>query len=109
MRNKKIIIICATTCVIFRPYPFRKLPHFSDSSLTWSVKYFMHGRKTLITCDSEALRPNYFAHAGCYSPIQELRLCWPLRFDTPCTWNYYPCHLSIRRDDLRLSSLLAQH
>jgi len=44
----------------------------------------MHGRKTVITTiifgynapfsDSEALRPNYYAHAGCYSPIQELFL-----------------------------------
>ena len=48
--------------------------------------------------DSEALRPYYSAHAGCYSPIQELCLCWPLRLDTPCTWNYYPCHLSSRGD-----------
>src|SRR6218665_895433 len=28
-------------------------------------------------------------------------------FHTPCTWNYYPSHLSMRRDDLRLSCLLA--
>src|SRR6218665_2828035 len=43
-----------------------------------------------------------------YSPIQGLCLCWPLRLETPCTWNYYPCHLSSRRDDLRLSCLLTQ-
>jgi len=31
-------------------------------------------------------------------------------FHTPCTWNYYPSHLSSRRYDLglRLSCLLAQ-
>jgi len=58
--------------------------------------------------ESESLRPNYPAHAGCYSPIQEFCLCWPLRLDTPCTWNYYPCHLSSCRDDLRLSCLLTQ-
>jgi len=29
-------------------------------------------------------------------------------FHTPCTWNYYPSRLSSRRDDLRLSCLLAQ-
>src|SRR6218665_2764398 len=27
---------------------------------------------------------------------------------TLCTWNYYPCHLSSRRVDLRLSCLLTQ-
>ena len=27
---------------------------------------------------------------------------------TPCTWNYYLCHLSSRTDDLRLSCLLTQ-
>jgi len=27
---------------------------------------------------------------------------------TPCTWNYYSCHLSSRRDDLRLFCLQAQ-
>src|SRR6218665_451053 len=32
----------------------------------------------------------------------------PLRVYTPCTWNYYPCHLSSHRDDLRLFCLLAQ-
>jgi len=58
--------------------------------------------------DLEALRPNYSAHAGCYSPIQELCLFWPFRLDIPCTWNYYSCHLSNRRDDLRLSCLLNQ-
>jgi len=29
-------------------------------------------------------------------------------FHSPCTWNYYPSHLSSCRDDLRLSCLLAQ-
>src|SRR6218665_2587149 len=29
-------------------------------------------------------------------------------FHTPCTWNYCPSHLSTRRDNLRLSCLLAQ-
>jgi len=29
--------------------PFCKLPHFLDSSLHWSVKYFKHGRKTFMT------------------------------------------------------------
>src|SRR6218665_3850516 len=29
-------------------------------------------------------------------------------FHTPCTWNYYPCHLSSRRDDFRLFCLLTQ-
>src|SRR6218665_2293093 len=92
--------------------PFCKLPHFSDSSLHWSVKYFMHGRKTFMTRhsvhDSEAFRPNYFAHAGCYSPIQVPCFCCPLRLETPCARNYYSCHLSSRRDDLRLSCLLTQ-
>src|SRR6218665_2674234 len=43
-----------------------------------------------------------------YSPIQQLCLCWPLKLDTPCTWNYYPSHISSRRDELRLSCLLTQ-
>ena len=86
---------------------------FLDSCLPLSVKYFMHGRKTFITRHSVIQRrfyPNYIysAHAGCYSPLQELSLCWPLRLDTPCTWKDYPCHLSSRRDDLRLSCLLTQ-
>src|SRR6218665_3219885 len=51
---------------------------------------------------------SYSAHAGCYSPIQKLCLCWPLRLDAPCTWNYYPSHISSRRDDLRMSCLLTQ-
>ena len=29
-------------------------------------------------------------------------------FHTPYTWNYYPPHLSSRRDDLRLSCLLTE-
>src|SRR6218665_3831000 len=53
-------------------------------------------------------RPNYSAHAGSYGPIEELCLCWPFRLDTPCTWNYYSCNLSSRRDDLKLSCLLTQ-
>ena len=57
----------------------------------WSVKYFMYTVRPLTIydppfSDSEALRPNYSAHADCYSPIQELCLCWTLRLDTPCTW-----------------------
>src|SRR6218665_695667 len=71
----------------------------------------MHVRKTFITRHSviqRRSRPNYSADAGCYSQIQELCLCWPLRLDTPCTCNYYPCHQSSRRDDLRLSCLLTQ-
>src|SRR6218665_2576889 len=71
----------------------------------------MHGPKTFITRHSviqRSPRPNYSAHAGCYSPIQVLCLCWPPRLDTPCTWNYYTCHLSSGRDDLRLSCLLTQ-
>src|SRR6218665_1598656 len=31
-----------------------------------------------------------------------------LRLDTPRTWNYYPSHISSRRDDLRLPCLLTQ-
>jgi len=47
MRNKKIKIICATSRVIFRPLLFANYHIFSDSSLPWSMKYFMHGRKHL--------------------------------------------------------------
>src|SRR6218665_3756725 len=76
------------------------------SPLLWSVKYFMHDAPF---SDSEKLRINYSAHAGCYSQIQELYLCWPLRLDTPCIWNYYHLELlSSRSDDLRLSCLLTQ-
>jgi len=71
----------------------------------------MHGRKTFITRHSviqRRSRPKYSDHAGWYSQIQELCLCWPLRLHTPCTWNYYSCHLSSSRQDLRLSCLLTQ-
>src|SRR6218665_581311 len=76
----------------------------------WSARYFMHGNiYNAPFNDSKALgprsRPNYSAHAACYSSIQELCLCWSLRLDTPCTWNYYPCHQSSRRDDFRQDSL----
>src|SRR6218665_1984917 len=111
MSNKKIKIICTMSRVILRPYPFANCHIFSDPSLPWSVKYFMHSRKTFITRHSviqRCSRPEHSVHAGCYSPIQELCLCWPLRLDTPCTWIYYPCHQSSRRDDLRLSCLLTQ-
>src|SRR6218665_346730 len=79
------------------PSPFANCHIFSVSSLPWSVKYFMHGRKTFITPHSviqRRSRLNYSEHAGCCSPIQELCLCWPLLLDTPCTTNYNPCHLS---------------
>src|SRR6218665_1650002 len=97
--------MCATSRVIFRPLPFFKLPHFLR------LLPPLHGRKTFITCHSVIQRrsqPNYSSHAGCYSPIQGFCLCWPLKLDTPCTWNYYSCHLSSRRDDVRLSCLLTQ-
>src|SRR6218665_3928020 len=102
-------MICATSRVIFRPLPFANCHIFSDSSFPWSVKYFMHGHKIFLTRHSviqRRSRPNYSAHPGCYSPIQELCLCWPLRLVTLCTWNYYPCHLSSHRDDLRPFCLL---
>jgi len=50
--------------------------------------------------DSEALRPNYSAHAGCYSLIQKLCLCWPSDWTLPAPGIYYSHHLSSRRDDL---------
>jgi len=71
-----------------------------------------------LTYDFIILAKNYHTKSTgatiCYigyptnSPIQELCLCWPLRLDTPCTWNYYPSHLSRRRDVLKLSCLLTQ-
>ena len=98
--------MCATSRVIFRPLPFFKLPHFLR------LLPPLHDRKTFIMRHSviqRRSRPNYSAHAGCYSPIQGFCLCLPLKLDTPCTWNYYyPCHLSSRRDDVRLSCLLTQ-
>src|SRR6218665_526759 len=66
------------------PSPFANCHIFSESSLPWSVKYFMHGHKTFITRHSviqRCSRPNYSAHAGCYSPIQGLCLCWPSDLD----------------------------
>src|SRR6218665_1583578 len=97
--------MCATSRMIFRPLPFFKLPYFLR------LLPPPHGLITFITRHSviqRRSRPNYSVHAGCYSPIQGLCLCWPLRLDTPCPWNYYPCHLSSRRDDVRLSCLLTQ-
>ena len=64
------------------PPPFQTTT-FSQTP-PWSVKYFMHGRKTFITLHSviqRRSRPNYSALAGCYSPIQVLCLCWSLRLD----------------------------
>src|SRR6218665_3367951 len=69
------------------PFPFANCHIFSDSSLSWSVKYFMHGRKTFIKRHSVIQRRPQPKLFGCYSPIQELCLCWHLRLDTPCTWN----------------------
>jgi len=39
----------ATSRMIFKPLPFCKLPHLLRLPLLWSVKYFMHRRKTFIT------------------------------------------------------------
>jgi len=105
MRNKKSKQYVGRHAWYSDPSPFANCHIFSDSSLPWSVKYFMHGRKIFIMHHSviqKRSRNNYSAHAGCYSPIQELCFCWPLRLDIPCTWNYmyYPCRLSSRRDDL---------
>jgi len=54
---------------------------------------------------------NYTAHVGCYGPRHELCLCWPLRLEL----SSHSLHLELlslsplhRRDDLRLSCLLAQ-
>ena len=60
------------------PYFFRLLP-----LLEREVLYAR--RKTFLTHHSEAQPTYYSAHAGCYSPIQELCFCLPLRLDTPCT------------------------
>ena len=110
-KNPKLYMFVRRHAWSSDPSPFANCHIFSDSSLPWSVKYFMRGRKTFLTRHSaiqRRSRPNYSAHAGCYCSIQELCLCWPLRLDTPRTWNYYHCHLCSRRDDLRLSYLLTQ-
>src|SRR6218665_3297227 len=102
--------MCDATRDLQTPPPFANCHIFSDVFLLWSVKYFMHVRKTFITRHSVIKRRSELIiphNAGCYS-CQELCLCWPLRLDTPCTWNYYPCHLPSRRHDLRLSCLLTQ-
>src|SRR6218665_454377 len=99
---KNEIIMCDVKRDLQTPPPFQTTT-FSQTP-PWSVKYFMHGRKTFITLHSviqRRSRPNYSALAGCYSPIQVLCLCLPLRLDTPCTWNYYTCHLSSRRDEVK--------
>jgi len=93
--------MCDVTRDLQTPPPLANFHIFSDSFLLWSVKYFMHVRKTFITRHSVIQRRSDLIiprNAGCYSPIQELCLCWPLRLNTPCTWNYYPCHLSSRGD-----------
>ena len=77
---------------------------WSRPTLCTAVKHFI----TLHSVIHRHSQHNYSRHAGCYSPIQELCLCWPLRLETPWPWNYYPCHLSSRRDDLRLPCLLTQ-
>src|SRR6218665_1584190 len=97
---------------MLRPLPFANCHIFSNSSLPWSVKYFIHGRKTFITRHSVTQRrsdliiprmraaivqPKSFAYVG---PSD-----WTI---SAPAWNYYRCHISSRRDDLRLSCLLTQ-
>jgi len=93
MRNDKIKIICATrdlqTLPLLQTATFSQTP---PSSVAWST-----------LCTSVIQR-----RSDCYSPIQELCLCWPFRLDNPCIWNYYLCPLSSRRDYLRLSGLLTK-
>src|SRR6218665_2410565 len=88
MRNKKSKLY--VRCAIFRPHPFCKLPHFLRLLPPLEREVLYACRKTFITRHAfsapEALQPNYSAHAGCYSPIQELCLCWPPSLDTPCVW-----------------------
>ena len=40
--------MCYVACDLQTPSPFANCHIFSDSSFPWSVKYFMHGRKTFI-------------------------------------------------------------
>jgi len=88
MRNKKIKIICATSRVIFRPLPFCKLPHFSESSLpgVWST---LSTTVKHLQSDLQWFRGasdlNYSAHTGCYCPMHELCLCWSLRLELSST------------------------
>jgi len=79
------------------------------------MKYFMHGRKTFIKRHSgiqRRSRPKLFRTCGLLWPnAQALLMLAPqigFVFQTPCTWNYYPSRFSSRRDDLRLSCLLAR-
>ena len=115
MCNKEIEIICAMSRVIFRTLPFANCQIFPESSLPWSVKYFMHGRKTFKKRHSEIQRrsrPKLFGACELLQPdARALLMLVPqigVVFHTLCTWNYYPSHLSNRRDDVRLSCLLAQ-
>src|SRR6218665_2347671 len=80
-------MICATSRVTSDPSLFANCHIFSDSSLTWSVKYFIHGSKSFITHHSVIQRrsqPDYSAHAACYSPTQEL--CLHVGYVGPLDW-----------------------
>jgi len=105
MRNKIQNNMCDVTRHLLQTATFSQTPLSPGAwrTLCTSVKHFIRCHSVIQRCS----RPNYSAHAGC-NPIQELCLCWPLRLDTPCTWNYYPCHLSRTRHNLRLSCLLTQ-
>jgi len=89
--------------VIFRSHPFCILPHFLRllHPLEREVQYLMHGRKIFLTRHSVIQRrsdliiPRMRAATVQYTIFC---LCWSLKLDTPCTCNYYACHLSGRID-----------
>jgi len=66
--------------------PFCKLPHFLRLLPPLEHEVLYARPQTFVTRHSVIQmrsRPNDSAHASCYSPIQELCLCWPSDWTLP--------------------------
>src|SRR6218665_3336433 len=82
--------MCDVTRDLQTPSTFANSHIFSGSSLLWSVKYFMHGRKSKTFKKRHSViqrrpRPKLFRACGCYNPIHESCLRWPLRLELSFT------------------------
>jgi len=119
MRNKRNQDNMCDVTRDLQTLPFCKLSHFIRHSpspaitgafrtLCTTVKHL----KSAIQWFRGALELNYSAHEGCYNPMHELCLCWPLILELSSTLPAPGITIpltagSSRRDDLRMSCLLA--
>jgi len=108
MSTDKIKIICATRDLQIPPL-LQTATFFQTPYSPSSVKYFMHVRKTFIARHSVIQRRSDLIIPRMRAAmVQSKSFACVGQLDNPCIWNYYPCHLSSRKDDLRLSCLLTQ-